>query len=158
MGAEQSLQQCKTDCKCEEIKRAYCEGNGDVVQDKPMEVVDVSNLLDTRGKAVEGESPKSGLKKPRRGIFEVELDRTGDHWRTLGLLVSPDDDPKYLIVDDIWEPSLISEWNKKNGEALQVRPGDIIMAVNNQSISGEDMLAKIQASGKGSTLRLQISG
>lgn len=74
----------------------------------------------------------------------VDLHRVGDHWRTLGLLVSPDDDPRYLIVDDIWEPSLVSEWNAKSPEDQRIKPGDIILAVNGASVSGEEMLAKIQ--------------
>eukprot|EP00444_Apocalathium_aciculiferum_P028373 CAMPEP_0183431018 /NCGR_PEP_ID=MMETSP0370-20130417/54536_1 /TAXON_ID=268820 /ORGANISM="Peridinium aciculiferum, Strain PAER-2" /LENGTH=150 /DNA_ID=CAMNT_0025616577 /DNA_START=70 /DNA_END=522 /DNA_ORIENTATION=- len=150
MGAEQSLQQCKSDCKCEELRSAYCEGNGDVVQDKAMEVVDVTSLMDPR-------SAEKGVRQTRQ--FNVELIRIGDHWRTLGLLVSPDDNPEYLIVDDIWEPSLVSEWNVANeSTGLEIKPGDIIMSVNGDSNSGEDMLAKIQASGKGSTLKLCLQG
>merc|ERR1712203_882007 len=100
------------------------------------------------------DTPRGGLKKKRPG-FDVDLVRVGDHWRTLGLLVSPDDDPKHLIVDDIWEPSLVSEWNTAHPEA-QIRAGDTITKVNGTDNSGEDMLAKFQASGKDSTLNIRI--
>jgi len=92
----------------------------------------------------------------QRPPFDVELERTGPHWRTLGLLVSPDDDIRYLVVDDIWEPSLISQWNKEHDEDKQVKPQDIITSINGSTCNGEEMLAKIQALGKGSKLRISI--
>merc|ERR1719330_731401 len=97
-------------------------------------------LDDRRG----GDHVRDGTGKNRRPPFEVELIRTGENWRTLGLLVSPDDDPRYLIVDDIWSPSLVSEWNSEHPEAL-IEPGDIITAVDGVACGGDDMLQKIQA-------------
>merc|ERR1719461_2062574 len=87
-------------------------------------------------------------KANRHYPLEVKLVRTGAHWRTLGLLVSPDDDPRYLIVDDIWEPSMISEWNAKQTEEKRVVAGDMITSVNGSDCSGKEMLAIIQSSGK----------
>ena len=34
-------------------------------------------------------------------------------------LVSPEDDPKYLVVDDVLEPSLVVDWNKANDSDKQ---------------------------------------
>eukprot|EP00421_Protoceratium_reticulatum_P000187 CAMPEP_0168369314 /NCGR_PEP_ID=MMETSP0228-20121227/6694_1 /TAXON_ID=133427 /ORGANISM="Protoceratium reticulatum, Strain CCCM 535 (=CCMP 1889)" /LENGTH=147 /DNA_ID=CAMNT_0008382171 /DNA_START=9 /DNA_END=448 /DNA_ORIENTATION=- len=142
---------CKQNgCKCEQIRRD-CEGNGDVVDETGGEVVDM-DLIDQ--KKVVGEDDMPG-EMPRRPPFEVTIVRTGVHWRTLGLLVSPDDNPAYLIVDDIWEPSLVSEWNKANNEDKRVRPGDMITAVNEQQVNGEAMLEIIQGSGKTSSLKLR---
>merc|ERR1719454_1194430 len=103
----------------------------------------MANLIDQK-KSVDGEgggtpvsTPGATPKRKRRKPFEVELHRKGEHWRTLGLLVSPDDDPRYLIVDDIWEPSLISVWNANaKNENMKVRLGDVITAVDGSSSSG----------------------
>merc|ERR1712217_16790 len=96
--------------------------------------------------------PGNKTKTSKRPPFEVRLVRTGEHWRTLGLLVSPGDNPKYLVIGDIWEPSLISEWNRSHNDTLQVKPGDKIVAVDDCMLDAVGMLAKIQASTKGMTL------
>merc|ERR1719424_1358784 len=91
-----------------------------------------------------------------RPPFDVTLERSGKHWRTLGLLVSPDDDTRYLVIDDIWEPSLISEWNGCHGEDQKVKAGDIIISVNDSTCNGEEMLSKIQALGKGASIKIKV--
>mmetsp|Transcript_8593 Transcript_8593/g.19103 ORF Transcript_8593/g.19103 Transcript_8593/m.19103 type:complete len:153 (+) Transcript_8593:92-550(+) len=148
MGVEQSIQQCRTDCN--EMQKVYCEGNGDPIQAGQTEVVDLAGMPNTK-KWVDVKGVARGTRQ-----FEVMLHRVGDHWRTLGLLVSPDDDPNYLIVDDVWQPSLVAEWNARNPEDKQVRPGDIILSVNGIGKSGEAMLNQIQGSGRGSKLHLLL--
>mmetsp|Transcript_21900 Transcript_21900/g.40268 ORF Transcript_21900/g.40268 Transcript_21900/m.40268 type:complete len:181 (-) Transcript_21900:95-637(-) len=92
----------------------------------------------------------------KRTPFEVVLKREGKHWMTVGLLVSPDDDPTYLLVDDIWKPSLIDEWNQSCERDLKVQPGDRITAVNGNSCGAEQMLELLQALDKGSSVRLRF--
>mmetsp|Transcript_70518 Transcript_70518/g.181743 ORF Transcript_70518/g.181743 Transcript_70518/m.181743 type:complete len:161 (+) Transcript_70518:81-563(+) len=152
MGAEQSCQPAACANRCEQLQN-QCDGDGDAVDhnDYGNEVVDIG-FVDQK-KAVEEGRGRKGGQKP----FDINLVRVGDHWRTLGLLVSPDDDPRYLIVDDIWEPSLVSQWNQTNSEDKRVHTGDIILSVNRNVCGGERMLAEIQASGKGSTLHLSIA-
>mmetsp|Transcript_145947 Transcript_145947/g.254655 ORF Transcript_145947/g.254655 Transcript_145947/m.254655 type:complete len:158 (-) Transcript_145947:122-595(-) len=150
---------CQTDCQ-NKCKFIGTDASGDEIEEKAQtEVVDMSGF-EAGSRSLE-ESKDTGNATPktprqRRVPFQVELSRTGKHWRTLGLLVSPDDDPRYLIVDDIWEPSLISEWNGANPEEKRVRAGDIITAVNNSTCSGEEMLSKIQALGKGASITLSV--
>eukprot|EP00434_Breviolum_minutum_P036445 symbB.v1.2.032291.t1/scaffold3859.1/size49193/1 len=80
--------------------------------------------------------------------------------RSLGLLVSPDDNPQYLVIDDVRGPSLVTEWNSSvtHHEALQVHPGDQILAVNGVSGNWEEMLNVIQvkAAKLGDVLRLTV--
>lgn len=159
---------CQTNCKqdCKTIGE-YCR-DPDVPEDKRpggLEEVDISGLVNKPGGkdkelSEQGALGKYGPDGPspngKRPPFTVELLRTGQNWRTLGLLVSPDDDPRFLVVDDIWEPSLISDWNAAHSE-MRVKPGDVIKSVNESTCGGEEMLAKIQALGKGTSLRLQIA-
>mmetsp|Transcript_22817 Transcript_22817/g.63745 ORF Transcript_22817/g.63745 Transcript_22817/m.63745 type:complete len:172 (-) Transcript_22817:166-681(-) len=158
---------CKADCK--EIQQ-YCEQED--TEDGKLEEVNLAGLLqrsalDNKEQADSASTgaPTGPLADPsfrprvvenRQRQFTVEIVRIGEYWRTLGLLVSPDDDPRYLIVDDVWEPSLISEWNAKCSDNQKVRPGDIMVSVNDIRNSGEKMLGKIQALGLGSTVRLQF--
>eukprot|EP00419_Tripos_fusus_P027721 CAMPEP_0172715980 /NCGR_PEP_ID=MMETSP1074-20121228/67857_1 /TAXON_ID=2916 /ORGANISM="Ceratium fusus, Strain PA161109" /LENGTH=205 /DNA_ID=CAMNT_0013540613 /DNA_START=39 /DNA_END=652 /DNA_ORIENTATION=- len=91
-----------------------------------------------------------------RRQFEVEILRVGPHWRTLGLLVTPDACPNYLVVDDVWEPSLISEWNSTNPEGHTVLPGDFITCVNGHRSQGA-MLQLLGSAGAGAKLQLHIA-
>jgi len=148
-----------------------CQGaDGNIVEDKGPEVVDMGFVEQQKGadaggavavyqdpgSAEDDASKKRDPNRARRPAFDVVLERSGKHWRTLGLLVSPDDDPRYLIIDDIWEPSLISEWNASHGEDQKVRAGDLIVSVNNSTCNGEEMLSKIQALGKGASIQLRV--
>merc|ERR1719293_543774 len=93
----------------------------------------------------------------RREPFEVTLVRQGQQWRTLGLVVSPDDDPKYLVVDDIWEPSLVGDYNKlQRIKNLMIRPKDLIASVNGSNCVGEGMLNLIQSTSRGACLKLLV--
>eukprot|EP00929_Paragymnodinium_shiwhaense_P120621 TRINITY_DN925_c2_g1_i1.p1 TRINITY_DN925_c2_g1~~TRINITY_DN925_c2_g1_i1.p1 ORF type:complete len:172 (-),score=26.06 TRINITY_DN925_c2_g1_i1:323-838(-) len=168
----QSVNSCSSNCRndCKELNAQYCERADGTTFDEarpPTEVAEPrkgSSVVALPLDHMESSAPREGSLAGRaaktfdqkRIPFTVELSRTGQNWRTIGLLVSPDDNPKYLVVDDIWEPSLISDWNASHEEGLRVKPGDVITAVNEASSSGEEMLAKIQALGKGTTLRLQI--
>mmetsp|Transcript_71235 Transcript_71235/g.154817 ORF Transcript_71235/g.154817 Transcript_71235/m.154817 type:complete len:146 (-) Transcript_71235:104-541(-) len=87
--------------------------------------------------------------------FEVVLVRTGPLWQSLGLYVSPDDDPTVLSVDNVYGPSLISEWNAAHEPNLNVRVGDVIETVNGIT-GGAQMLHAIQALGHGSTAKLMV--
>mmetsp|Transcript_74053 Transcript_74053/g.214519 ORF Transcript_74053/g.214519 Transcript_74053/m.214519 type:complete len:172 (+) Transcript_74053:79-594(+) len=169
------LSQCQKECsRCQNLNRC-CDDDADVWGENKAEVVDLSGIKDSRIAAYDqrgtpGKAPSlgagasavpvasqgAGVNTGRRQPFDAELVRVGEYWRTLGLLVSPDDDPSFLIVDDIWEPSLASQWNDQQPEAYKIKPGHVIQAVNGVSEGGEDMLARIQASGRGSILRLRV--
>lgn len=89
--------------------------------------------------------------------FFVDLVREGEYWNSLGMLVSPDDDPSYLVIDDCTtEHSLIGAWNSTAPEELKVCGGHRIVSVNGRRGSAEDMLETIQETGKGSQLLLEI--
>lgn len=92
----------------------------------------------------------------RRQPINVEIVREGKHWKTLGLIVSRTDNPRHLIVEDIWKPSLISEWNEKQAEKNQIEVGDIIVEANGESRDNLAILRAIQSIGEGGVLRLRI--
>lgn len=75
-------------------------------------------------------------------------------------MVSPDDNPQYLVIDDVRGPSLVTEWNSsiQHHEALRVSPGDHILAVNGVSGNWEEMLNVIQvhAAKPGDVLKLTV--
>lgn len=100
-------------------------------------------------------TPKSTAAGDNTGAFVVQLART-DTRKTLGLLVSPDNDPRYLVVEQILEKSMISDWNRQRKEAERVRPGSKIVSVNGSTCAAEGMLELIQASGEGSILLLTV--
>eukprot|EP00929_Paragymnodinium_shiwhaense_P060510 TRINITY_DN30211_c0_g1_i1.p1 TRINITY_DN30211_c0_g1~~TRINITY_DN30211_c0_g1_i1.p1 ORF type:complete len:170 (+),score=35.69 TRINITY_DN30211_c0_g1_i1:156-665(+) len=104
---------------------------------------------------------KAGARPPEeptldRRTFEVSLLRTGENWATLGLMVNPDVDPGHLVIDTVWKPSLVSEWNENVPEDLQVNVGDRVVAVNGRRGTGEEMTHWIQASGQGEELVLLV--
>lgn len=160
MGA----QGCKADCACDQDST-----ENDIRAMGPeesKEVVDVSMLTQQAPESREAKqtqdtpsaSPSASPQSPGPRLdFEVQLVRAGNHWRTLGLLVSPDDDPKYLVIDDIWEPSLVFDWNAaQESDAARVQPRDLICSVNDSTCDGEGMLGLIQRSGKGSSIKLLV--
>merc|ERR1712072_1579885 len=54
----------------------------------------------------------------------------------IGMIIKPaEEDPRYLCIDDLWSPSLISEWNRLNDSRVRVLVGDIITAIN--GVSGD---------------------
>merc|ERR1719401_1275967 len=86
--------------------------------------------------------------REEREFFVVELVREGPSWRTIGVLVSPED-PKCLMIDGIMPNSLIAEWNERHQEAQRVKTGSLIMSVNGVSDNADEMLAKLQSLGRG---------
>lgn len=103
-----------------------------------------------------GVSTEILVEGPGRPPFEVCLVREGKNWRTLGLIVSADGSPRYLVVEDIWQPSLISEWNALQEPSQQVQVGDKIVAINECSGDSIAMLSIMQSLGKGASVILHI--
>jgi len=127
---------------------------GDVRQ--PWQALD---LLDLEAAAGLGEvvtmpAVPSGLQQGSR-TFEVKLARTGVNWRSLGLLLTLPD-PKHLVVEDVWSPSLTSDWNGGRGpKELQIRPGDVIRSVNGITVAPL-MQHLVRNSGRGDILSLNV--
>jgi len=93
----------------------------------------------------------------RRIPFLVKLTRSGPYWNSIGVVVGPDQRSTSLTIEKIWAPSLLSEWNRKQlRPQTQVRPGDMIIAVNRQSIAASQMTLMIQNVAKGDELTLMI--
>jgi len=91
-----------------------------------------------------------------KGWLDVDLVREGEQWSNLGMIVSPNSsNPDNLTIDEIDGQSLLGEWNLKRERALQVWPGDVIIAVNGRS--GRDLIREIQQlSDQGSKVQLLI--
>ncbi|CAK0875851.1 unnamed protein product [Prorocentrum cordatum] len=147
---------CKTDCGCDQG-----DAGDDVrvlAQPDAKEVVDMTSMLPRRPARAPPEAAPAGARSSsRREPFEVTIVRQGQQWRTLGLVVSPDDDPKYLVIDDIWEPSLVGEYNKlQKSKKFLIRPRDLITSVNGSICDGEGMLNLIQSTTRGACLKLRV--
>jgi len=97
-----------------------------------------------------------GLPSSERKPFKAILTRTGPHWNNIGVVLSPDDSPDYLTIDDINCPSLLGFWNEASHKNQKVRVGDMIKAVNEFSSTCEQMLLMIQTIGKGEEIRYLI--
>mmetsp|Transcript_6632 Transcript_6632/g.16241 ORF Transcript_6632/g.16241 Transcript_6632/m.16241 type:complete len:181 (+) Transcript_6632:74-616(+) len=91
----------------------------------------------------------------RRPPFEVLLQRAG-HVRPLGLLVSADDHPQFLMVDDIKPGSLVDDWNSRCLLTHKVRPGDRITSVNGSRCGAEQMLEILQMLDRDEDVKLRI--
>jgi hypothetical protein len=118
-------------------------------EETPVQAVDMMGLF------VEGKHCK--LSQAPVETFEVVLERTGVYAKSIGMVISPDDNPKHLVVDRLLERSLISEWNEKQqDDRKMVRPGDVIRTVNGVQGDGERMLKELQSSEMGSTLMLRV--
>jgi len=91
-----------------------------------------------------------------KGNMEVDLVREGAQWSNLGMIVSPNaSNPDNLNIDEVDEQSLLGEWNLKRALALQVWPGDVIVAVNGRS--GQDLIREIQQlSAEGSHIKFLL--
>merc|ERR1712046_11318 len=74
--------------------------------------------------------------------FLVALSRKGDQWRHIGITVHPDYRMATLLVDKVWSPSLISNWNDQNPK-MKVCVGDSIGSVNGVSDSAENMIVEL---------------
>eukprot|EP00928_Gymnodinium_smaydae_P086854 TRINITY_DN7126_c0_g1_i1.p1 TRINITY_DN7126_c0_g1~~TRINITY_DN7126_c0_g1_i1.p1 ORF type:complete len:161 (-),score=28.08 TRINITY_DN7126_c0_g1_i1:78-560(-) len=91
-----------------------------------------------RGEGASGNGTASSAAS-RRPPFEADLVRVGPHWATLGLLVNVESHPRHLVIDSIWGPSLVSEWNEAACEDMKVSVGDHIISVNGLQLSKEEM-------------------
>lgn len=87
--------------------------------------------------------------------FDVELVREGKHWKILGLFLRFDN-PRHLVIEHIWKPSLISEWTEKLAGGNQIQIGDIIVEVNGESSDSRAMLRAVEPVDKGSIVKLRI--
>jgi hypothetical protein len=96
--------------------------------------------------------------EPQRPLFEVTLKRIGEYEKRIGLIVSPDDNPRHLVVDRVLEQSLVSDWNRQKDALKRVRPGDVILSVNGISGRNEQMIEELQSCAEGSTVTLTIDG
>mmetsp|Transcript_149370 Transcript_149370/g.263679 ORF Transcript_149370/g.263679 Transcript_149370/m.263679 type:complete len:194 (-) Transcript_149370:138-719(-) len=96
--------------------------------------------------------PHDELRMP----IEIELARTGNNWRTFGFIATPDDDPRFLVIDEIWEPSLVSEYNARSSYERRVNAGDLIIAVNGSMQHSKEMLKTIMNTERGCSVRLRI--
>jgi len=79
-------------------------------------------------------------------------------WK-IGLTISAADDPTYVTIDEVWAPSLISAWNEVHSDALKVRVGDVIIAANDISGDGTEIMDRIASAGHAlyfETLLLEI--
>merc|ERR1711924_229915 len=81
---------------------------------------------------------------PSRSPFTVQV-FTGVAARLpIGMIIKPaEEDPRFLCIDDLWSPSLISEWNRINTGAVRVLVGDIITAVNGVSGDATSMVDQL---------------
>jgi hypothetical protein len=168
---------CKKGCKCSGVALNVALVYADPPTDA--ECVDMAGLgLRTEeklalgggsiGPFTEGEpqKPGYGFNDARGGVptiseqrlFEVTLLRSGEHWKSIGLIVLTDDNVKQLLVDRVVEPSLISQWNKHNSEYKKVRAGDHIVSVNSIQGDGDVMLEELRGTRKGSVVTLMVEG
>lgn len=92
-----------------------------------------------------------------RTPFAVHLKRQGPNWNNIGVVLSPDDSPNYLTIDEVSSIGLIADWNAAQTRSeTQVKEGDLITGVNGVSAGGPEMLHRIQRSGKGCDLLFTI--
>jgi len=76
----------------------------------------------------------------------------------LGVILSCDDDPRFLTLDGVQERGLIAEWNASHGDELKVRQHQSIASVNGITNSAQDMLAALKSIKPGVPLKLLIQG
>lgn len=94
--------------------------------------------------------------KPRRKVKEFEANLLRGRDKILGLIITPDFGPNFLYIEDIWENSVVSEWNDAHGPDMQVQVGDIITSVNGISSRAQDMLRSIRNMPIDASIRLYI--
>lgn len=92
-----------------------------------------------------------------RRPFQVCMTRSGTNWNNVGAVLSADDAPTYIMVDEVWGPSLLQTWNQEQKtQSTQVRPGDMIVAVNETSSDSSDMVQMIKNVERGEDILLLI--
>jgi len=112
------------------------------------------------------ESETSFLNPPvksfQRGrlAFQLRLDkvRIERDWNSLGVVLSSDDCPNGLTIDEIAQFGSIPEWNEKQSDAtMRVRVGDMIMGVNDVAASCQELLDHLKKLGEcGEPVKLLI--
>lgn len=93
-------------------------------------------------------------KTAKRRSFVAELVRGRE--KILGLIITPDFSPEFLYIEDIWDNSIVSEWNAEHGEAMQIKVGDVITAVNGVSSRADKMLETIRTLPATAIITLQV--
>lgn len=140
----------------------------DIADTKPAEILDLKLMGQTEfaemlaeklaAAAGVGKLEPSSRKPSKSRTFEVNVTRTGKHWQKVGLILGADDGSEHLYVDQVIEPSLISEWNNlQSNHRMKVQQGDIICAVNNISGDGDRMLDELACNGKFAKITLTIA-
>lgn len=86
--------------------------------------------------------------------FEATLWRGRD--KILGLIITPDFGPNFLYIEDIWENSVVSEWNGAHEPSSQIHVGDVITAVNGVSSEAREMLRSIRGMPMDASIHLRI--
>mmetsp|Transcript_73243 Transcript_73243/g.115906 ORF Transcript_73243/g.115906 Transcript_73243/m.115906 type:complete len:239 (-) Transcript_73243:15-731(-) len=92
--------------------------------------------------------------------FQVRLDkvRIERDWNSLGVVLSCDDCPNGLTIDEIAQFGCIPDWNEKQSDATtRLRVGDMIMAVNDVGATSEELLQILKKLGEcGEPVKLLI--
>mmetsp|Transcript_83097 Transcript_83097/g.151995 ORF Transcript_83097/g.151995 Transcript_83097/m.151995 type:complete len:248 (+) Transcript_83097:69-812(+) len=71
--------------------------------------------------------------------------RMGLHWNNIGVVLSSEDSPTALTIDEIAQFGLLPEWNERQANLRKrVRAGDMITSLNGFFGSGEQLLQKLQ--------------
>lgn len=86
--------------------------------------------------------------------FDVRLVRNETDNGRLGFTLSTS--ASGLLVDALWSPSLITEWNAQHKGGFEVCVGDRIISVNGLFGKPNELLDQINTIGKGGTVRLRI--
>uniref|UniRef100_A0A7S2II66 PDZ domain-containing protein n=1 Tax=Alexandrium andersonii TaxID=327968 RepID=A0A7S2II66_9DINO len=130
-------------CQREELK----------ANDSIAEAIDVVPLPSSFGK-VKIEKSQSTMNFHIEKV--VQITRSGPHWRTIGMVISPSLTEETLLVNEVVVPSLIGDWNETEADVFgKVGKGDKIVAVNSAR-TVDQMLRVIQASGRGSVLKFRM--
>jgi len=94
----------------------------------------------------------------RRAPFFVEILREGPQWRHVGLTVAVDPDPNIpaVLIEEVLDPSLVSEWNHRY-PTFAIRINDVIRGVNYKHGNAEAMVQELADARKGWPLKLHIA-
>lgn len=108
--------------------------------------------------SIDGVVPEEMLAHRRPFIVQLTLGRKD---LPLGMAVSFDAaNASILIIDNVFLPGLIAEWNSSNAEDCRVNVGDTITGVNMSSGNGKELLhilTSIHHMNKGAMMNLMIS-
>lgn len=85
----------------------------------------------------------------------VVLKREGEQWAHVGLTLFPRYADTDLQVEEVWDLSLISVWNKQNPQST-VSKGDVVKSVNGVSGQTEQMIVEIARAVEGDIVELMV--